>query len=412
MSPICWETELAPYEELVKCTRSHVCGECGAELVIAWDSKANSRVLKCGANGEQHKTMADKNRIPPNLRTEVARGMTTELTKYSKQQMLQRIDSFKPEIKWMRDLTPSMLDMLAMEASARGLDPATGELTVYQGGLFVGINGRLRKAQETGELDGMDMRPGTEEEKKARRLVPEDYLSCVQVWKKGSTHPFQAWGVVHQWEIDKSVASCNEHNTDPRALPIVKDPQGHADKRGKAAALKEAFHLDLPSVEDLPGGGPDMSSKPYVNSTAREVKPEGTAADPGKCPVHHKQFRVGNDGTYYCPTKDKESGKWCKQKPAPAPTAASAESEDGRVVEEGVFSESGESSSSLPERAKMKKPEEITDWGPLYETCMKQWPSLFKGPSDVLREAGFASQKDATDTPRRIYETILSQHSK
>ena len=130
----------------------------------------------------------------------------------------------------------------------------------------------------------------------------------MQVWVKGADHAFEGWGTVHRWEIDKMVGICEKNDTDPMLLPIIKNPQDMADKRGKATALKEAFHLPLPSVEDIPIG--EQPIKPYdVESTATEIKDDNL----GECPVHHKPFRKGQYGPH-CTTK-LEDGTWCKEKP-------------------------------------------------------------------------------------------------
>jgi hypothetical protein len=299
-----WETTLTPYEDLRKLEQTKNCAVCHSGLVIAWDPKANSRVLRCAAVLE-HKFFEDKSRIPENMKTEVARGMTTNLVTMSKATMLKRIDS----VKWPKDMTPALREVLAEVAIERGLDPLEGELSIYQGKPFVGINGRQRKAQETGKLDGISTRPGTLEEKTARQLLPDDYLSLAQVWYKDSSHPFEAWGAVHRWEIDKLLEICKGNGTDPMSLPIVKDPQNHSDKRAKAAALKEAFSLPLPSVEDIPLGAEPI--KHYdIDSTAKDLSEE--TQDMGECPVHHKSFKAGKFGPY-CPTK--VDGKWCSEKP-------------------------------------------------------------------------------------------------
>ena len=59
-----------------------------------------------------------------------------------------------------------------------------------------------------------------------------------------------------------------------------------------------------------------------------------------------------------------------------------------------------------PEK-KMKAPSEIKSFGDLYKTCMEQWPTSFPGKVAVLKEAGFNSQEEATQTPADIYAAIL-----
>ena len=297
------------YDDMVKEAQFNTCS-CGANLTVAWIN--GEYVIRCCEN-LNHGMLKRKERYPEYLREEIGKSMTMELAKISKAGMLRRIDS----VRWPKDLTAAQREILADTALEMGLDPREGELMIYQGNLYVGINGRLRKAQDTGNFDGMHHRPGTKEEKAARQLEQGDYLSFVEVWVKGSTHSFEGWGTVHQWEIDKAIEQCKANGNDSSSLPIVKNPQDVADKRGKAVALKEAFHLPLPSIEDTPGGGPEISRKYDVESTGR-VLDGNEQTDPDSCPVHHKAFKVGKYGPY-CPTK--VGDKWCKEKPVEKPAA-------------------------------------------------------------------------------------------
>jgi hypothetical protein len=388
------------------------CAICLGNLVIKW--KDNNRVLCC-ANNFDHDFYDHKSRIPDNLKTEVAKGMTTALTKMSPKEMLKRVQS----VKWPKDMTPALMQLLSDTAIERGLDPLEGELMIYQGKPYVGVNGRRRKAQETGELDGVHKRPGTPDEKIARGLEPEDYLSFVEVWRKGSSHSYEGWGVVHKWEIEKMMEICKEKGTDPYSLPIVKDPQNMSDKRGVAAALKEGFHLPLPSAEDIVGG-PERAVRFDAESTARILDD-----DAPQCPVHHKPFTKGEYG-WYCKTK--VEGGWCKEKPQ-------EKTGTEPPAEEGVFTETDTASSAPTEAPKTeaaktpkaaettkkgpptKSPIPVKDWaklediksfGNLYTACYKQWPEYYSARESVLAMAGCVNQEECVMTPKEIYETILA----
>jgi hypothetical protein len=160
--------------------------------------------------------------------------------------------------------------MLATVALEYGLDPMMGELMVYQGRPFVTLDARRRKAQETKTLDGVDTRPATPEEYAARRIPEEDYLHRCEVRVKDAAHPFIGWGRVRSAETNGS-----------RHLPIVNDPQFMAEKRAESHALRRAFHLPLPSVEEIVEGewaaetpqrapkAPDMPDKLWDSQEAK-----------------------------------------------------------------------------------------------------------------------------------------------
>jgi hypothetical protein len=126
-----------------------------------------------------------------------------------------------------------------------------GELLIIHGGLFVPLSARLRKAQETEKLDGVNTRPATMDEKKGRRYGDEDDLWVAEIWQKECSRPFAAFGGVKKREVDKAIAQAKNNNRDPDALPIVKDPAQHAEKRAIARGLRMGFHLPLPSAEDV-----------------------------------------------------------------------------------------------------------------------------------------------------------------
>jgi hypothetical protein len=155
-----------------------------------------------------------------------------------------------------------------------GLDPLLGEFMVYQGNPYITVAARLRKAQETDQLDGIVSRPSTKEEREGRGCKDGDILILVEVYKKGCTHPFQGWGKVRKEEY----VGADSH------LPIAKDPYDMAEKRGTARGLKRAFSIPLPSYEDVGSGeGDDISvvteEKSTIKTRATRVSKKESVAD-------------------------------------------------------------------------------------------------------------------------------------
>lgn len=176
---------------------------------------------------------------------------SNQLTVMDEQTMLRRVEM----ARFPQDLTKPDKTLLAQVAITYGFDPLMGEVSIYQRRPYVSIDGRYRKAQETGQLDGVETRPATKQEKEDWQIPEGDYFYRSEVYLKGSTRPFVAWGRVHKAETVGGKGF----------KPVEKNPQRMAEKRAEAQALRKAFHIPLPSVEDI--GSPDYDA----DSTAVEV---------------------------------------------------------------------------------------------------------------------------------------------
>lgn len=319
-----YEPDLS-HDDMVKATDRFVCAVCGGVLTVAWSAKKNCYMLRCG-NVLEHKGIKPIGRdqwaieVNAKLRGGSYKMESTALTKMNLNQMLARID----QVKFPKDLTKVDREVLATVAIDYGLDPAFNELMIYQGRPYVTIDGRRRKAQETNRLDGMDSVPASPEERKTRGCEEGDYLFKCNVWVKGATHPFVGFGKVRAKETRGS-----EH------LPIVNDPAMMAEKRAEARALKRAFHIQLPSAEDI--GGEEAGT---VEGEFKEIPP---AEKPEPKPPP-------------------------KKRPAPATKAEAPEASK----EEELFPKDNPSQMTLQELEDYAKEQGWTasDIGPL---CNKEW---------------------------------------
>lgn len=177
---------------------------------------------------------------------------STALVKLNETQMIERVKM----ARFPQELSAPQQKAIAKIAIEYGLDPLMGELIMYYGSLYVTINGRRRKAQETEKLDGISSRPSTKDEREAREVQAGDYLYLCEVRVKGAAFPFQGWGKVTSKEIERTRKNAEQNNNDPWYLPLVKDPADIAEKRAEAEALKRAFNLPLLSFEELLGAAP------------------------------------------------------------------------------------------------------------------------------------------------------------
>lgn len=157
-------------------------------------------------------------------------------------QMLQRVDM----AKFPQEMTVADKRLLAQVALTYGFDPLMGEVTIYQGRPWVSIDGRYRKAQETGRFDGIETRPANKQERIDWSIPDDDYFFRAEVFVKGTSRPFVGWGRVFAAETTGGKGF----------KPVEKNPQRMAEKRAEAQALRKAFHIPLPSTEDI--GNPEV----------------------------------------------------------------------------------------------------------------------------------------------------------
>jgi hypothetical protein len=292
-----YEPDLS-HEDMKRAVEKFVCAECGSALSIAWGGFYGHScwVLRC-TQDYNHKGLKPIGRDPwaieinARLRGGLDPMETKELVKLNQDQMMERVN----KARFPQELNKQEKALVATVSIEYGLDPVFGELMIYQGKPYITIDARRRKAQETGNLAGVNSRPATKEEREARGVVDGDYLFVCQVWVKDMSHPFEGWGKVRRAEIKGS-----EH------LPIVKDPAAMAEKRAEAQALRRAFHIPLPSAEDI------------IEAEFTEI----ADADQG-----------GNGGKKTAPGSSKKAAAPAKEKPATPPAKSANQATEAQLRE-------------------------------------------------------------------------------
>ena len=174
---------------------------------------------------------------------------STEIQKMTEGAMVERINA----AKFPQELKPEEKRLLAMAAITYGFDPVMGELIIYQGRPFVSIDGRYRKARETGNLDGVTTRPATKQEREDWSIPEGDYFFRSDVKVKGMSLPLTGWGRVRAAESQGKGFK-----------PIDTNPQRMAEKRAEAQALRKAFSIPLPSTEEIGGEAEEEAPKLLV----------------------------------------------------------------------------------------------------------------------------------------------------
>ena len=275
--------------ELAEVQADHVCGICGSLLGMwtwcwGWDREP---VLACMMNPAEHRkfrrlmgqTERYRRGLPISpyveqiLEREGRKRMTgTDIAKLDEKGMLARVEM----ARFPQQLDPAQKKLLAAVAVTYGLDPLLGELSIFQGRPYVSIDGRYRKAQETGQLDGVESRPATKDERADWEIADGDYFFRAEVWRKGTRHPFVGWGRVRKEETAAPKSGAAGFR------PLETNPQRMAEKRAEAQALRKAFAIPLPSLE-MAG---TLEEEPYVVDVDRHTGEliEGVPSEPQHTP--------------------------------------------------------------------------------------------------------------------------------
>lgn len=162
-----------------------------------------------------------------------------------------------------KDLSQSQATIMARIAIAYGLDPIAGELTVYQGRMYLTIEGRVRVANSHPAFDGMECVPASDDERKAFRCGEDEHLWVCRVWRKDRRFPFVGYG---------RSAGKSDRN------PVSRDyAQEMAQKRAKHRALRDAFSLPLPGREEDNDDTPMNQTRRYEATDAQII--EGVVID-------------------------------------------------------------------------------------------------------------------------------------
>ncbi len=245
------------------------CGQCKGRLNVAWGGGhgIQSWILRC-AKDIEHNTVerlrpSEEDRWSLRLlkgEAKLTENTSTTLMAMTETAMIERVG----RAKFVKDLTPVEAKRLALACITYGFDPLMHELTIYQGQPYVEVDGRYRKAQETGLLMGVESRPATKEERGMWEIATEDkfFRASVKKMVAGQVCEFIGWGRVTAQEIQ----SGNSYT------PIVTNPMRMAEKRAEVQALRKGFSIPLPSAEYI--GAPGIVEGEYeVVEPVKELAP-------------------------------------------------------------------------------------------------------------------------------------------
>jgi hypothetical protein len=136
------------------------------------------------------------------------------------------------------DMSEAEAASLARLSLLYGLDPLFEELSLYQHKVYLTYKGTIRLANDHKAFRGMTSEPATPDERTAFRCRDDEELWMARVYRSDRDVPSVGYG--------RASASDDQ--------PIARRwAQEMAQKRAKHRALRDAFVLPVPGLEEAPG---------------------------------------------------------------------------------------------------------------------------------------------------------------
>jgi hypothetical protein len=297
------ESDMTHADMQIAVNDGYLCRVCQGPLSVAWK---NGWILRCG-NDINHTGITRHDIKYESKKKEHLSMDSTALTTMDEKQMMVRVEM----ARFPQELPLQDKKLLAQVAITYGFDPLMGEVTIYQGKPYVSIDGRYRKAQETGNLDGVESRPANQQELIDWKIPEGDYFFRADVYVKGASRPFVGWG-----RIFKKETIAREGKPGDNYKPSVTNPQRMAEKRAEAMALRKAFHINLPSIEDI--GSPEEEITPTVKVIEGKAKEGPTETKLNNNKEQESETKTGPDkqSSAAPDASQDEQGKGEKQNPS------------------------------------------------------------------------------------------------
>ena len=243
---------------------------CGAGLSLPWGGAYgfNSHVLKCAADPSHDKVVPVKSLtklwkegepIPSFIADKIERKMRRQIVEQNNvKAMVVKQDADKLgtylQARFPQDLArrDAALDF-ARWCIAHQLEPVR-DCVPYHGNAYITVEWLDRKASGDKEFKGYSYKVFGQQDKAALDFDPKDLVVECQANWDGLDKPLVGLGVVTIIEREaKTGGDVDELTAKGYRAPVIRlHPQTMLFKRGRAAALKQHYHIPAPILEELP----------------------------------------------------------------------------------------------------------------------------------------------------------------
>lgn len=179
--------------------------------------------------------------------TEPTNGTALAVREFSDTQLQQRIKANISARFGLQDATPAQLNTVFLQAKRWALDPIN-EITLYEGRIFITLDGRLQLMRRNPDYRGYRTRPLSRTEREDWGYEPDDVV--VECTILTHTHgEITERGCVRRAEIDGARARAKESGR--KAAPVGIYGPEIAEKRAIARSSRAAFGQDVPDEDEV-----------------------------------------------------------------------------------------------------------------------------------------------------------------
>lgn len=215
-------------EELDQYVETHCCPEHSNPLVVAWDAKENSYVIRCGAGHFPEEIVSKKSR-----------------TRQFKEGTLQKVDPLfnllpKTDLATGELLSPEKLHFLINYADKYGLDAYRGHVVLMYGQPYIGLDGYLWHANQEKVDYKLKSRPMSKEERADYQVKEGDHgwLAFLEI-DHGKKY-FDGVGIVTKEELEEEAKG----KPGVKRYPVVAaKPWQMCQKRAEWQAMRRGFPI-------------------------------------------------------------------------------------------------------------------------------------------------------------------------
>ena len=242
------------YEECREIEKTHVCAECRGILVTRWSSTRSCYEVVCGEDQvhvgfQRELTPVAAHKAGQPLHPAVEAGVKRRLRKQQTPTLEGDPDQIYALVPHKdagsgNDLTTVQKDQIIFYSRALDLDPRLGHLVLYYGKPYVTEAGLLYHAHRSARFMGMCSKPLKAEERESYMIAEGEHAWKAEVYVEGVMLPFTGIGRARE-DPDRPVARGSA--VEPQ------HPQRMAEKRAEMQALRKAFPLGLPVLEEGEG---------------------------------------------------------------------------------------------------------------------------------------------------------------
>jgi hypothetical protein len=242
------------YEECRDIEKTHVCAECRGILVTRFSPTRSLWEVVCGEDQVHvgfQRELRPVEAYKAGIRQDpvVEAGVKRRLERHQPEGLMGESDQLYALVPHKdagsdSDLTTVQRDQIIFYSRSLDLDPRFGHLVLYYGKPYVTEAGLLYHAHRSKRFQGMTSRPLDAEERESYMIAEGEHAWIAKVFVEGVMFPFTGLGRAREDP---------EHPIARGSVVEPQHPQRMAERRAEMQALRKAFPLGLPVLEESEG---------------------------------------------------------------------------------------------------------------------------------------------------------------